>query len=132
MPPCACLSWVRNGTPQRGRQASTRGGGEGCVVVEDLFNETEGSYSHAYVSCADKVKYVQTPHGMVGITVPQNHRQAMQTVHAQQWLKAEEVEIDTCEGMGTWVRVPRSSLPKGTRIYKCKFAYDVKELTEKR
>ena len=77
----------------------------------------------AYVSCHDNVKHVVTPHGTLAITVPKSHAEAMSTPYANNWSAAEEKEIETCEGAGTWCRVPR---PPGGKIYKCHFVYDLK------
>ena len=97
-----------------------------CEPAEGGGKDSLSAGSHdaiAYVSCHDNTKHVVTPHGTLAITVPKTHLEAMATPYANKWSAAEEKEIETCEGAGTWHRVPR---PSATRIYKCHFVYDLK------
>jgi hypothetical protein len=58
------------------------------------------------------------------------YRQATAANHPERemWIESKGRERTTLEKMGTWVMVPRSSVPKGHRPIKCKFDYRKKLL----
>jgi hypothetical protein len=61
------------------------------------------------------------------------YRQATAANHpeSEMWIESKGRERATLERMGTWVMVPRSSVPRGHRPIKCKFVYRKKLLKDK-
>jgi hypothetical protein len=66
------------------------------------------------------------------IPEPTGYRQATAANHPERemWVESMGRERATLEKMGTWVMVPRSSVPKGHRPIKCKFVYRKKLLKD--
>ena len=66
------------------------------------------------------------------IPEPLGYRQATAANHPERemWIESMGRERATLEKMGTWVMVPRSSVPKGHRPIKCKFVYRKKLLKD--
>jgi hypothetical protein len=66
------------------------------------------------------------------IPEPQGYRQAIAANHPERemWIESMGRERATLEKMGTWIMVPRSSVPKGHRPIKCKFVYRKKLLKD--
>lgn len=109
-----------------GFEAPGASGVECLALTDDGQCENPEGFGHAYLASADRVKHVIMPTGMAAITIPKTHREACEGPYSQNWLQAEEVELDTHEGMGTWDWLCLADKPPGEKLYKCKWAYDCK------
>jgi hypothetical protein len=52
---------------------------------------------------------------------PQTYRAAMASRDKAKWLEAMDSEMASCETLGAWKLVPRSSLPRGTTVLKTRW-----------
>lgn len=57
---------------------------------------------------------------------PETFQDAMQGPAAEEWRKAMDKEMKSCEDAGTWKRVRRSDLPANANVIPCKWVYKLK------
>ena len=90
-------------------------------------DDAEDTYAAAYISMIANSKFMIDEGSMKEIGIPNNHREAMASVHAARWEQAEKVEIDKIEAADTYDLVPEAEVKAaGEPILGSKMAYDVK------
>jgi transposase InsO family protein len=57
---------------------------------------------------------------------PETYRDAVNSPDAAVWRAAMEKEIASCVRMGTWIKMPRSELPKDINVLSCKWVFKLK------
>ena len=57
---------------------------------------------------------------------PETFREAMESSAVDQWKKAMDKEMKSCEDAGTWERVRRADLPPNANVIPCKWVFKVK------
>lgn len=59
--------------------------------------------------------------------LPRSHAEALKTKNAQDWVKAEEKELENLSNHGTFEAVPIEDLPPGTEVLPTMAVYEVKD-----
>ena len=59
-------------------------------------------------------------------STPDTYTEATSGPESKEWLASMDKEYTSCENLGTWDKVRRADLPKGTNILPCKWVYKKK------
>jgi hypothetical protein len=60
------------------------------------------------------------------LNVPQTYKEALMCPDAPKWLSAIQEQYNSLIENGTWDLIPRSQVPKGHRVIKGKWVFDIK------
>jgi hypothetical protein len=84
------------------------------------------------VDKAEQLKRIEIAHAIsVGVSLldestPVTYTQAISGSESKEWKSSMDKEYTSCENLGTWEKVSRDTLPKGTNILPCKWVYKKK------
>ena len=62
--------------------------------------------------------------------LPKTHKEYLQSPHRAQWRTGMELKMEKYEAVPTWTLVDIKTVPRGTRIYRLKWAYGMKNVPD--